>query len=188
MFTVKNVATALKKLKPYESDGDIIHFAEYLINGSHKLHVYVSFLYNIMLINASYPDDLLTFTIVPIPNDKKKSLCQSHIYRDIALSSSVVKVLDLILLDNNREILPSSELQFVFKPKHSTSQCTMVSDEIIEYYQINNIDTFVMILDISKVFDRVIYYQLFNHILNKTLCPIIIRLLLYLYLNQKNMC
>ena len=79
-----------------------------------------------MLIHGSSPDELLTATIVPIPKDKKKSLCQSSNYHGIALSSIVGKVLDLIVLDNNKEILQSSELQFGFKPKHSTSQCTMV--------------------------------------------------------------
>ena len=185
IFTVKDVATAMKKLKHYKSDGNIVHFSEYLINGSHKLHVFLSFLYNIMLIHGSSPDELLTATIVPIPKDKKKSLCQSSNYRGIALSSIVGKVLDLIVLDNNKEILQSSELQFGFKPKHSTSQCTMVLNEIIEYYHSNNTDTFVMMLDASKAFDRVNYYQLFNLLVNKRLCPMIIKLLLHLYLNQK---
>ena len=76
-------------------------------------------------------------------------------------------MLDLIVLGNNREILKSSELQFGFKPKHSTSQCTMVLNEIIEYYHSNNTDTFVMMLDASKVFDCVNYYQLFNLLVNK---------------------
>ena len=90
-------------------------------------------------------------------------------------------MLDLIVLDNNKEILQNSELQFGFKPKHSTSQCTMVLNKIIEYYHSNNTDTFVMMLDASKAFDRVNYYQLFNLLVNKRLCPMIIRL----YLNQK---
>ena len=188
MFTVKDVTTAMKKLKHYKSDGNIVHFLEYLINGSHKLHVFLSFLYNIMLIHGSSPDELLTATIVPMPRDKKKSLCQSSNYCGIALSSIVGKVLHLIVLDNNREILQSSELQFGFKPKHSTSQCAMVLNEIIEYYHSNNTDTFVMMLDASKAFDHVNYYQLFNLLVNKRLCPMVIRLLLHLYLNQKNMC
>ena len=91
MFTVKDVVTAVKKLKHYKSDGNIVHFSEYVINGSHKLHVYLSFLYNTMLIHGSSPDDLLTATIVPIPKDKKKSLSQSSNYRGIALSSIVGK-------------------------------------------------------------------------------------------------
>ena len=56
---------------------------------------------------------------------------------------------------------------------------------IIEYYYSNNTDTFVMMLDASKAFDRVHYYQLFNLLVKKNLCPMIIRLLLHLYLNQK---
>ena len=96
-------------------------------------------------------------------------------------------MLNLIVLDNNREILQSSELQFGFKPKHSTSQCTMMLNKIIEYYHSNNTDTFVMMLDASKAFDRVNYYQLLSLLVIKRLCPIIIRLLLHLYPNQ-NIC
>ena len=58
-------------------------------------------------------------------------------------------------------------------------------NEIIEYYHSNNTDTFVIMLDASKAFDRVNYYQLFHLLVNKILCPTIIRLLLYMYLNQK---
>ena len=42
-----------------------------------------------------------------------------------------------------------------------------------------------MMLDASKAFDCVNYYQLFNLLVNEGFCPMIIRLLLYLYLNQK---
>ena len=63
----------------------------------------------------------------------------------------------------------------------------MVLNEIIEYYHSYNTDTFVMMLDASKAFDRVNYYHLFNLLVNKRLCPMIIRLLLHLYLNQ-NIC
>ena len=94
-------------------------------------------------------------------------------------------MLDFIVLDNNKQILQSTEWPLGFKPKHSTGQCTMALNEMIEYYQRNNTDTFVMMLDASKAFDRSKYNQLFSLLANKILCPVIIRFLLYL---NKNMC
>ena len=71
------------------------------------------------------PEDMLMSTVVPIPQNKKKSLNDSNYYRGIALSSIIGKVLELLILNSNRDILRSCDLQFGFKSKHSTTQCTL---------------------------------------------------------------
>ena len=42
----------------------------------------------------------------------------------------------------------------------------------------------MLILDESKAFDRVEYVQLFNNLRERKLCPIVLRLLMNMYLNQ----
>jgi len=61
-------------------------------------------------------------------------LSDSSGYREIALSSVFGKVLDLIILNRYADFLINSELQFGFKAKRSTSMCTMVQKEAINYY------------------------------------------------------
>ena len=47
-----------------------------------------------------------------VPKNKKKSLNHSNIYRGIALRSIIGKVLELLILNSNRDILRSCDLQF----------------------------------------------------------------------------
>ena len=53
--------------------------------------------------------------MIPIPKDKKKSLCNSGNYRAIALSSIFSKILDWVILIKEEMTLCSSNLQFGFK-------------------------------------------------------------------------
>ena len=76
-------------------------------------------------------------TMIPIPKDKKKSLCSSSNYRAIALSSIFSKILDWIILIKEEYSLCSSELQFGFKKGLSTTQCTFSMLEVIDYYNVN---------------------------------------------------
>ena len=71
----------------------------------------------------------------------------------------------MLILNTNREVLKSSVTQFGFKEKHSTSQCTFVLNEVVHYYNKNNSDVYVMMLDASKAFDRIEYIKLFTLLL-----------------------
>ena len=81
--------------------------------------------------------------------------------------------------------MQSSDAQFRPKPKHSTPQCTFVAEETIHYVKGGN-SVYVMLLDASKAFDRIEYVQLFKILFDKGLCPLVCRIIYYLYLNQKN--
>ena len=54
-------------------------------------------------------------TMIPIPKDKKKSVCNSSNYRAIALNNIFNKTLDLVILINEEMTLCSSDLQFGLK-------------------------------------------------------------------------
>ena len=74
-------------------------------------------------------------------------------------------------------------MQFGFKEKFSTSQCTFVMSEIISYYNYNRSDVYVMLLDASKAFDRVNYLRLFRKLLRRDISPAVLRVLVKLYTN-----
>ena len=57
--------------------------------------------------------------------------------------------------------------------------------ETIDYYNENKIDYYLLLLDASKAFDRVEYNQLFNRPRDRNKCPIVLRLLINMYINQK---
>ena len=138
-----------------------------------------------MLNHGYVPSELQLATITPIPKNRNKTLNSSNNYRGIALSSIVGKLFDTVLLSKNHAICETSDLQFGFKPKHSTHQCTFILNEVVDYYKSNGSDMYVMLLDCSKAFDRVNYTKLFTLLLDKGFCPLTLRVLIYLYTNQQ---
>ena len=65
------------------------------------------------------------------------------------------------------EALKTSDLQFGFKAKSSTTMCTFMVSETIEYYKSKGSNVHVMLLDASKAFDRVNYIKLFEKLLKR---------------------
>ena len=128
---------------------------------------------------------MLLSTIVPIPKDKRKSLINSNNYRSIALSSVIGTVFDNVILVSQTEILPSNNSQIGFKTHHSTTQCTFVLQETIDYFVSKGSPCYVILLDASKAFDRVHYGKLFEILRDRGLCPTLSKLLLNMYVNQK---
>ena len=57
--------------------------------------------------------------------------------------------------------------------------------ETMQYYRSKGSNVHVLLLDASKAFDRLNYVKLFNKLLHNKMCPITVRLLLNMYLNQK---
>ena len=51
--------------------------------------------------------------------------------------------------------LKFSDLQFGFKSGSSTTACTFVLDEVVNYYNENSSDVHVVLLDASKAFDQI---------------------------------
>ena len=61
----------------------------------------------------------------------------------------------------------------------------MTAQEVISHYNSNNTKVFTVLLDASKAFDRVNYINLFEKLLKREMCPLVMRLLLQTYLEQK---
>jgi hypothetical protein len=184
-ITVEDIRKGTSKLKRGKQDGYMGHYSDHLINGTDSLTVQMSLLFNTMIMHGFTPEAMLLSTIVPIPQNARKSLNDSSNYRAIALSSSIGKLLDWILMQTFPAILTSSDLQFAYKEKSSTSQCTFVVNETINYYLEGRSNVHAILLDASKAFDRVHYVKLFNELLARKLCPLICRFLALQYSMQQ---
>ena len=137
-----------------------------------------------MIIHGFSPDGFNVSTIQPLVKNKRKSLNDSSNYRAIALSSPLSKLFDWIILNKNVDQFETSDMQYGFKPKSSTSQCTFALMETINYYRQNNSEVYVLLLDASQAFDKVNYTKLFQLLMTKNVNPMVIRCLLYMYTNQ----
>ena len=97
----------------------------------------------------------------------------------------MAEILDIVILNQQKDKLSTSNLQFGFKEKSSTTMCTFMALETIERYNNSGSEVHVVLLDASKAFDRVDYIKLFNKLLDRGMCPLTVRLLLTMYTKQK---
>ena len=109
------IRICIGKLKAGKDDGDIGFKSDHIINGTHRLYVLLSLLFNLMFYHGHTPADLLKSTIVSIPKDNKKSLSGSDDYRGISLFNSLSKLFDHIILLKYSKQLQSSDMLFCYK-------------------------------------------------------------------------
>merc|ERR550519_3232957 len=82
------------------------------------------------------------------------------------------------------DLLSSDVLQFGFQKGASTVQCTYLVEETISYYLRNSSDVYCCLLDFSKAFDKVNFKKLFKKLIEREIPFIIIRILIFIYMNQ----
>ncbi|CAL4169984.1 unnamed protein product [Meganyctiphanes norvegica] len=125
-------------------------------------------------------------TIIPIIKNKRQRTNNSDNFRGICLQSSFCKLLDILILHKESSKLQTSENQFGFKPKMSTSVAAAIVKDTIDYYKSKGGMVYCISLDASEAFDRVDFCKLFRLLIERNVNPIVIRLLINMYTSQKN--
>ena len=125
-----------------------------------------------------HPQLFLRSTMILIPKGGK--VCNTN-----ATSSILTKILDFVIIDQQVDSLAKSDYQFGFKSHSSTILCSTMLIETSQYYdEYGSQAVYVLFLDASEALDRVCYSELFIILLDKKVCPRIVQLLCYMYLNQ----
>ena len=182
--SVDQLQNAIHKLKSSKSDCTDQLFSDHFINGTLRFFTLISLLFTSMLSHGVAPTGLLLSTMVPVPKDKRGSKSGSNNYRAIAISSILGKLFDSIIIKDQHLSLITDDLQFGFNENSSTITCTQLLVETIEYYNINNTDCYMLLLDASKAFDRIEYVRLFKLLRERNICPIVLRLIIAMYISQ----
>ena len=105
----------------------------------------------------------------------------------IAISTTMSKVLELLMLHKIDSYLYTTDNQFGFKQNHGTDMCIYALRQNIDYYKRNsNVSSpvFICYLDASKAFYRVNHWCLFKKLINQDIPISIIRLLVRWYGSQ----
>ena len=163
-----------------KKDGKCNLFSDHLKNGTPRLYVLLSLLYSSMINHGYCPGEMLFGVMVPLP--KVKGSNKSDDYRAITLGSIIGKLLDIILLNIVKDALETCN--FGFKKGSSTTACTFIIQEVVSYFNDNNSDIYCTLLDASKAFDRLEFCTLFQKLLKLNICPLILRIFIYMYTNQ----
>ncbi len=106
-----DVIKSVAHLKQGKTDGEEGLMFDNIIHGTYSLYVLLTIVFNAMLIHGVSLDSMILMilsTMVPIPKNKKKSLCNSDNYRAIALSGKIGKILDWVILIKERHVLMST--------------------------------------------------------------------------------
>ena len=138
-----------------------------------------------MLTLGVVPEDMGLGTIIPITKNKRISYKDSHNCKPITLSSSLGKLFDNITLPINNSVLNTCDLEFGFKHKHSTVQCSFALKEIVQYQNNNNSNVYCLLLDATQAFDLVHYIKLYNTLNRRGMCSLTVRFFIRLYTQQK---
>ena len=177
------VNKAIKMLKNDKSDINNFIYSNAFLKASFKLSIFLSFLFTIM-IRHSFTNQI--FNIIyfkPLVKNKRESSSNSNNYRAIALSSLIGKILDYVLINHFDSVLQSNSRQFAYKKDNSTTLCSYVLMEVVQYYKQRNSNVIATFLDCSKAFDKIRFSKLFDILICKGMCPLITKLLLVMYSN-----
>ena len=143
------IAQCIKRLKRSKSDGNGFK-ADHLINGGKKNHILLPMLFKSVLIHGYNANDLVLSSIISIPKDIRSSLSSSDNYRGIYLFNRICRLFDYVIMHTCNDYLYTSDMQFGFKPQHSTTMGSPVYHEIINHYMSNNSNVDSCLLDSSK--------------------------------------
>ena len=136
-----------------------------------------------LMVRHGITNELINKSVIkPIPKCMQKSLSVSSNYRAISKNSIISKIIDNIILLQIKDKLITTSYQFAYKEGYSTSLCSFLVAETIQYYKSHGSDVFMLSLDASKAFDRVKYSKLFKLLMERSICPLIIRYLVNIYM------
>ena len=106
-------------------------------------------------------------------------------YKNVCLSSLLIKMLDWIVIILGGKSLGLSELQFAYQTNCSTTQCTWAALETIDYFLKRGAEVFTIATDMSKAFDLALHSKIFLKMFEAKLAPIFVRLLIFIYRTQE---
>ena len=106
-------------------------------------------------------------------------------YRAIAGASQLLKLFEYVILIIWGGVLSTDSMQFGFKSGLSTTQCTWLVNEVATYFMRRGTAISACLLDCSKAFDKCRYDKLFTKLIEKGLPSIVVRVLIFMYQEQK---
>ena len=124
-------------------------------------------LFNQMIRHSFVPREFKAGFMIPIVKDLRGNKADTSNYRGITISPIASKLFEHILKVVFADSLKTSQYQFGFKKKSSTSHALHCFRETVDYYVNNGSRVFCSFLDASKAFDRLIHSGLFIKLMER---------------------
>ena len=176
------VTNAIRSLKRGKDDEIFEMYSDHFIHATDSVKAALSQIITLMLRHGTTNQIINKSIIKPIPKNKQKSLSDSNNYRAISKNSIISKIIDYVLIQLINDKMSTSAYQFGYKEKFSTSLCSFLVSETIQYYKSNGSNVYMVLLDCTKAFDKIQHTKLFKTLIDKDICPSIIRLIMNSYI------
>ena len=185
IFTPEEVGDCVNLLPNGKSPGSDGLVGEHFKHASSVLNNLLASLISSMLIHGFMPEKLIESVLVPIIKNKCKSLSSRDNYRPIALSNTLTKIIERLILLKIDVYLWTLPNQFGFQKGQGTEECIFVLKELINSYLQSGSTVYCCFLDASKAFDCVNHDRLMNVLRDRGIPKCIVRLLYFWYSNQR---
>ena len=178
------VKEAALSMKPNKGDVSGGFCSNAILNSPDILFEHMAAVYRSFLSHGSITPSLLACSFLPLLKSSLKDPADTGSYRAIAGSSLFLKLFDKVILSLWGHLLSSDTLQFGFKSKTSTTQCSWLVTEVVQHYLRNGSNPIVTVLDCSKAFDTCRFSTLFSSLLDKGVPGIVVRAMMTVYQEQ----
>ena len=138
-------------------------------------------LFNLMMVYGFVPDGFGKGILIPLlkDNNADQSLCEN--YRCVTLSSIISKVFEYAVLEKYSSFFLVDDLQFGFKKNVGCSDALVPVKSVVNHFVNNGSTVTLTTLDISKAFDRISHFALFNKLMKLKFPKSVINILLSWY-------
>ena len=177
---------ACTRMKPGKMDVSGSYCSDILLNAPDNIFEELAAVFRSFLIHGDVTLQLLCCAFLPLFKGGLKDPGKSDSYRAIAGSSQLLKLFDYVVLDLWGHLLESDSLQFGFKSEVSTTQCSWLVMEVVNYYQRKGTPVLATLLDCSKAFDKCLFDVLFQKLIDKGVPAIVLRMLILVYEEQQD--
>ena len=155
-----------------------------LKNGSPDFLTFISKFINMGYVHCIFPPNLLRGDLNPTIKDLKGNITESANYRPVMQSSCLLKLIELHILSVLEEKVHFNSRQFGFAKGTCTSDACFLLKETVHSYMKNNGRAFSVFVDLSKAFDMVDHCILGKKLLEKSIPPDIVLLIMCYLRNQ----
>jgi hypothetical protein len=171
--TGAKVKEAACRMKPGKSDVSGGYSSDALLHGPDLLFDCLATTIRSFLLHGTVTKSLLSCAFLPLLKSLKDP-AKTDSYRAIAGSSLILKLVDNVILLLWGDLLESDSLQFGFKAKVSTTQCSWLVNEVSMHYVKAGTPVITTLLDCSKAFDKCQFVPLFQKLLKRDVPSIVV--------------
>ena len=167
VMSVELVDQCIRKMKLGKAPGLDGIETEHLVHAHPRLVVLISLLFNQMLVHGRVPSSFGLGIIIPLVKGPSVDKGHSDNYRGITLSSNLSKLFEMCILERFGSYLGTSDLQFGFKKGLGCSHAIHTVKAVVDYFTSHGSTVNVCALDMSKAFDKVNHFALFNKLMDR---------------------